>query len=124
MKTRIRELRKYHKLTQAEFGEKIGVKQVTIAGYENGIREPSDAIIMAIEREFPVNPKWLREGEGDMIYERERSDLIAEFLGDVEMSNDPFKRKIIAGLAALDENDWKNLKTIIEKMVEKMAGEE
>lgn len=124
MKTRIRELRKYHKLTQAEFGEKIGVKQVTIAGYENGIREPSDAIIKAIEREFPVNPQWLEDGVGEMIIEMSRNEEISSFMADVQLSDDTFKRKIIAGLAALDEDDWKNLKTIIDKMTKKMAGEE
>lgn len=121
MKTRIRELRKYHKLTQAEFGEKIGVKQVTIAGYENGIREPSDAIIKAIEREFPVNPQWLEDGVGEMIIEMSRDEEISSFMADVQMdADDSFRKRFINGLQALDADDWKALAIIMGKVVNKM----
>jgi transcriptional regulator with XRE-family HTH domain len=45
MQERIKEIRKHYKLTQTEFGERIGVKGNTITGYETGIRTPSDTII-------------------------------------------------------------------------------
>lgn len=121
MNTRIRELRKHLKMTQAEFGERIGVKQVTIAGYENGIRIPSDAIIKAIEREFPVNPQWLEDGVGEMIIEMSRNEEISSFMADVQMdADDSFRKKFINGLQALDADDWKALATIVGKLVNKM----
>ena len=64
MKNRIREIRKAHKLTQTEFGERIGVKGNTVTGYETGLRIPSDAIIRSISREFGVNEEWFRTGKG------------------------------------------------------------
>lgn len=62
---RIRALRKSLKLTQAKFGEIIGLKQNSIALIETG-RETSDQTIFAICREFRVNETWLRTGEGEM----------------------------------------------------------
>ena len=64
MKDRIKAIRKENNLTQSEFGERIGVKGNTITNYENDMRNPSDAIIFSICREFNVNENWLRYGKG------------------------------------------------------------
>lgn len=66
MQCRIKAIRKYLKLTQTQFGERIGIKQNTIAAYESGIRIPSEAAIVSICREFNVNRHWLETGEGEM----------------------------------------------------------
>lgn len=66
MKNRIKEIRIQKKLTQAQFGEKIGVRGNTITNYETGLRTPTDAIIKSICREFNVNEEWLRSGTGEM----------------------------------------------------------
>lgn len=62
---RIRKLRKNEGLTQAEFGERIGVKGNTVTGYENGTRRPSDSVLNYICLVFNVNQTWLRTGAGD-----------------------------------------------------------
>lgn len=64
MQNRIKAVRKHENLTQTQFGERIGVKGNTVTGYENGIRTPSDAVIMAISKEFHVSEEWLRTGAG------------------------------------------------------------
>lgn len=69
MKDRLKKLRKELDLTQQAFADKIGLKQNTIAQYEMGRTTPSDAIIFSICREFGVNEKWLRSGEGEMFEE-------------------------------------------------------
>ena len=58
-------LRKVLDLTQKSFGERIGMKQNTIALIESG-RNTSDQTIFSICREFRVNETWLRTGKGDM----------------------------------------------------------
>ena len=40
MKNRIREIRKAHKLTMKQLGEKIGLAESTISQYETGKRQP------------------------------------------------------------------------------------
>ena len=62
---RIKELRKALSLTQTAFGERIGLKQNSVALIEAG-RATSDQTIFAICREFRVNEEWLRTGEGEM----------------------------------------------------------
>lgn len=62
---RIKELRKALSLTQTAFGERIGLKQNSVALIEAG-RATSDQTIFAICREFRVNEDWLRTGAGDM----------------------------------------------------------
>lgn len=66
MNDRIKKLRKYLNLTQQEFAERIGMKRNSITLIEGG-RNTSDQTIFAICREFNVNEKWLRTGEGDML---------------------------------------------------------
>ena len=69
MKNRIKQVRKNIGLTQVEFGTRLGVAGNTIATYENGMRNPSNAIIVAICHAFNVNEAWLRTGEGEMFNE-------------------------------------------------------
>lgn len=64
MNKRIREIRKFYNLTQTDFGKRIGVAGNTITNYESGNREPSNAVITLICKEFNVNEVWLRTGEG------------------------------------------------------------
>ena len=65
LNSRIKKVRKSLDLTQREFAERIGMKQNSIALIESG-RNTSDQTIFAICREFNVNEKWLRTGEGEM----------------------------------------------------------
>ena len=74
MKDRIKAIRKHYNLTQTEFGDRIGVKGNTITNYENDLRNPSDAIIVSICREFNVNEDWLRSGTGKMFQPITKND--------------------------------------------------
>lgn len=66
MEERIKKIRRMLDLTQQEFASRIGIKRNTIANYEAGRNEPIDSVISLICREFNVNEKWLRTGEGEM----------------------------------------------------------
>lgn len=85
MKDRIRQLRKELGLNQTEFGERIGVKQTTIAGYETGAKNPMESVVLSICREFNVSEDWLRNGTGEMFLEVKESSIVAkaaELLGE------------------------------------------
>lgn len=119
MKERIKQLRKALQLNQTEFGERVGVKQTTIAGYETGAKNPMDAVITSICREFNVNESWLRHGDGEMFIQLTRDQEIAEFVGRLlHGENDSFKRRFIAMLARLDESDWAFLETKASELVD------
>ncbi|MBS7175124.1 MAG: helix-turn-helix transcriptional regulator [Clostridiales bacterium] len=121
MKDRIRKIRKSLHLTQSDFGKKIGVKGNTITNYEVGIRNPSDAVIFSICREFDVNEDWLRNGGNDdeMFIKKTRTQEISEFAGKLLKEKDSFRRKLVEALAQLDEEEWKLLENIAKKMVSK-----
>ena len=122
MNERIRELRKALNLNQTDFGEKIGVKQATVAGYENGTRQPIDAVITAICREFNVNETWLRTGKGDMFIPRSNEDLLMDFAkGLTRISDDDFKKKIVTALAKMDEEQWNAFKRIMDVFMSEFA---
>lgn len=81
MNERIRLLRKELGLNQSDFGNKIGVKQGTVAGYESGARTPIDAVVSSICREFDVNEEWLRTGEGEMFEQMTEQQKLLKYTG-------------------------------------------
>ena len=117
MKDRIKAIRKHYDLTQAEFGDRIGVKGNTITNYENNLRNPSDAIIVSICREFNVNEEWLRTGNGEMFQPITKNDEISKLFGEVlKENNDDFKRRLISALAKLDDVGWEKLENLIDNI--------
>ena len=81
MNERIRLLRKELGLNQSDFGNKIGVKQGTVAGYESGARTPLDAVVSSICREFDVNEEWLRTGKGEMFEQMTEQQKLLKYTG-------------------------------------------
>ena len=78
MNERIKMIREHYKLTQDEFGKRIGSARNTIANYESGNRSPSNSVVLSICREFNVNEDWLRDGTGDMLRAEEENSIIAK----------------------------------------------
>lgn len=69
MNNRIRELRRTLKLSQKEFGEKIGLKQNAISYLEKTGTAVAEHNIKAICSQFGVNESWLRTGSGQMFFD-------------------------------------------------------
>ena len=114
---RLKKLRKTLDLTQQAFSDKLGVKRNTVGQWEIGRNKPSDAIIFSICREFNVNENWLRTGEGEMFVEMSRDEQIETFVGNLlKNEDDSFKRRLISGLAALDETGWDILENFLKSI--------
>ena len=120
MNERIKDVRNALNLTQQEFADKIKVKRNTVATYEMGRSIPSDSAIALICREFNVNEGWLRTGEGEMFIQLTRDEQIEEFVGTLlKDEDDSFKRRMISGLAALDETGWQVLEDFLNSIQKK-----
>lgn len=111
---RIKELRQALQLSQQEFADRLKVTQGTVSGYEIGRRAPADAIILSICREFHVNEKWLRTGEGPMFRAETKEQKLFTALGDIAMGPDNFKRRFIAALAEMPEENWEALLRLVQ----------
>ena len=121
MQNRIKELRKSLGLNQTEFGNRIGVGQTTIAGYEIGSRVPSDAIIKSICREFAVNETWLRTGAGDMYRTVSREQALGEGIRKILVDRpDSFQAALISTLLKFDPDgaEWAALERIAAALLE------
>lgn len=95
---RIKWLRKDKNMTQQEFADRIGTPRANIAGYERGIRTPSEAMISLICSKFAVNETWLRTGEGDPYIQLSRQAEIARIIGQA-MQASPEREALIHALA-------------------------
>lgn len=118
MKDRIKKIRKELDLTQQEFADNLGISRGNIASYEVGKNPPSVAVISLICREFNVNEKWLKTGEGEMFQALDRQDQIAKLTADLfKGEKNSFKERLILALAGLNESEWELLENIAERIV-------
>lgn len=119
MKERIRKLRKALDLTQQQFADSIGGKRGTVAKYETGTNIPSAAVFSLICKTFNVNEEWLRTGQGKMFVQKNRSDEISEFIGEIMSGEPDFRQRFISVLARMSKDEWK----MLEKKVLELSAE-
>lgn len=127
MNERIKELRKTLNLNQTDFGYRIGVKQGSVAAYENGIRAPLEAVILSICREFCVNEEWLRNGVGDMFKDIDEDEEVAIYVSELlENEKNPFNDLIIQIMRTyykLDQKSQQVIDATISNLLENMQAE-
>ena len=117
---RFKTLRKIKKLSQTEFGERVGVSRSVIKKIENELVEPKELFIKQVCKEYRVNFMWLTEGEGEMFEPRTRSEIIAQFAGELMKEEDSsFRKQLVEVLAELDLQEWKLLEGIAKKLAKK-----
>lgn len=108
------ELRKTKKLSQTEFGKRVGVSRGVINNIERKLVEPKDLFIRQVCKEYHVNYLWLTEGEGDMLLNDENF-LLDELSEDYNL--DDFDKKIIKSYISLNHDDRMALKRILNDIL-------
>lgn len=117
---RIKLIRKDAGLTLEKFGERLGVGKTAISKLENNERSLTDQMAKSIYREYGVNEEWLKTGEGEMFEPRTRSEIIAQFAGELMKEEDSsFRKQLVEVLAELDLQEWKLLEGIAKKLAKK-----
>lgn len=115
MNERIKKIRKTLGLSQDEFGRRLGVTRGVITNIEFNKTEPKPLFIDLLCREFNVSEHWLKTGEGEMFVQMSRDEEIAAFMGDVLAGEeDNFRRRFIAMLSKLNEDQWEVLEQMID----------
>ena len=120
MNNRIREVREHFKLTQTEFGERLGVSRDVIGNIEyNRLKNPKqkEPIIKLICSTFGVNEPWLRSGEGEMFQAMNEDEELADYLGDV-MHDEPasFRRRLTMEMKNWTPEVWQMLEEICKRL--------
>lgn len=87
MNERIKELRIALRLTQEDFGKVIGVQRAAVNKWEKGINGVADSMILSICREFGVNERWLRTGEGEM-FEQTRETVLDRLAAEYSLDKE------------------------------------
>lgn len=101
MEKRIKEIRRVYNLNQTQFAEKIGLKQPTIAGYENGKDVPMSTIVTICQIFPEINKVWLCTGEGEMKLEQSVDD--AERMGRLVFGMSENKKKLFRFLVDMPD---------------------
>ena len=121
IKDRIKKLRRQLDMTQDDFSKKLGLARNSIASYETGRREPTNALVVSICREFGINEIWLRTGEGgddNMFTKVSDDDRFSLNLGKLSTTENEFIRN---GINLLAETDPEKLK-ILENFMKAWLG--
>lgn len=69
MSNRIKAIREALKLSQREFGEKLGVSRDVISNIEYDRVQPKELLLRHICQLYRVNEQWLKTGEGKMFHD-------------------------------------------------------
>lgn len=117
MNSRITQLRKDRGWTQDKFAEEMGISKNYVSLIENGKKIPSDRLISDICREFGIDEKWLRTGDGKP-NNRTRSQEIGIFANEVmNLPDESIKKRLIEALTKLDSKDWEAIERIADKLL-------
>ena len=88
MITRLKQLRKFLKLSQKSIAQELGITQTAYSMIETGVNPFSDRYIKVVCSLYNVNETWLRTGEGDMFsstpYTKEFSEIFSRLLPETQ----------------------------------------
>lgn len=122
MKNRLKDARETLKLSQADFGKRIGVSGAAVSRWESGERGTPDVAVRAIVREFGVSELWLRTGTGDMFESKSRAAELAELTKRILTdSPESFRSALVMTLLRFDPDgpEW----PVLEKIYRDLAAE-
>lgn len=114
-KDRLKALRKTLKLSQTEFGKRLGMGIGVICNFEYGNTTPNELQLDLICRTYGCDRIWLETGDGEMFREPTIDEQIAGFVGDVlSDKGDAFQKRVMRILASLGPEGWKALSDFLD----------
>ena len=114
MNARIKAVRESAGLSQALFGNRIGITRSSVSKLESGENNPSEQTIRLICREFGVSYLWLTTGE-DPMYVPQESISLAKMEKIMEGHN-PYVKAIFMELADMPEEWWEQAVAMLRRI--------
>lgn len=121
MNDRIKIIRKHFKLSQEDFGNRIGISRSSVCKLETGENNPSERTLILICKEFAINEVWLRTGEGgeeNMFTKVSEDDAYSLALGKLTTEENRFVKNAVKYLANTEPEKLK----IIEEFMKSCLG--
>ena len=118
---RVRLLRQELGLNQAQFAEKIGLKQAAIGLYENNQRGVADRIILLICEKYSVREEWLRDGIEPMFVESD-STIVSQLSSEYGL--DAFEKVLIEGFLKMKPEERAVIKTYVRNLIDTLTTDE
>jgi hypothetical protein len=134
---RLKEVRKSLKLTLADFGKKLGVRDSTISSIETGKNALTDQMIKSVCAIYKVNEDWLRNGTGEMFInddslldsvkqEYDFDDIEIDFIKSYSMLNKSEQavfRKFLKNYVKKFEQNQRKTSSVKSEKSEKISDE-
>lgn len=118
---RFRYLRKeILKLSQTEFGRRVGVTIGVINNIERKLVAPKDLFIKQVCKEYRINYLWLTEGKGE-VFDNSEENLLDELADEYNL--DDIEKKIVRAFLKLEHNERKAFMNFIKNMSEDKKGD-
>ena len=120
MNERLKLLRKILKISQDEFGSRLGVTGAAISRIESGGNKVTDQMVKAVCREFSVDYIWLTTGVGEMLVEND--DDIMESIDRIMLGENEFHKNLFKALAKASDEDVEALARWIDLLSDARNG--
>lgn len=120
MNKRLKLLRKTLKISQEEFGNRLGITGGGICKLEKGDRNITEQMVKSICREFNVDYIWLTTGEGEMFVESD--DDFMERIDRIMASENEVRKNMIKTLLYASDDDIESFARLINKYSSFMDG--
>lgn len=124
MNNRLKIIRQESGLSQAKFGENIGMTRDEIANIEQGRAKIKQVKIKLICDCYNVNERWLLEGIGEMKKETSREKDIAEIVSSIYKEDDMFKFGLIKIISEMNQDDLLDFRNFVKNLYEKYLQKE
>lgn len=109
------------KMTQAAFGEKLGMSRDAINNLENGRVDPAESTLRLICQTYNINYAWLKTGEGEMepipVEDDTPGLLMARY-----RKGAPSTRKLLRIMAELDDDWYDKLDAVLKRLEAEALG--
>lgn len=116
---RIRIVRKSLKLSQDEFGKRLGVSRGVITNIEFNKTEPKPLFIDLLCREFNADENWLRTGEGEMFLSLDDDRNFNLLCKKIKNLNDPLIIKIMSLYLEMSDEQKGFLQMVFNRLSDK-----
>ena len=115
MDKRLKYLRKYLKMSQEQFGRRLGITGSGVSNLENGRRNITEQMEKSICREFGVNHLWLTTGDGEMFNQSE--DGTIKQIDNILYGESDFAKMVFKAFAKFDNEDWLKVEQLVKKLL-------